>query len=61
MDCANGVIMNPDLRAKLDSANEHYEAQLRAETDRATYLLATMIIGIGDVEPHGRRAEVRGF
>jgi hypothetical protein len=36
--------LNPDLQAKLQSANEHYEALLAAEQDRATYLLASMIV-----------------
>ena len=42
--------MNPDLKAKLDSANEHYEALLASERDRATYLLATMIVDPLDPE-----------
>jgi len=48
--------MNPDLRAKLQTANEHYEALLRAETDRATYLLATMIVD--PVEPEKSIADL---
>ena len=42
--------LNPDLKAKLDSADEHYEALLRTETDRATYLLASMIVDPTDPE-----------
>jgi len=48
--------MNPDLKAKLESANEHYEALLRTETERATYLLATMIID--PLEPEKSIAEL---
>jgi len=36
------------LQSKLDSANEHYEALLRTERDRATYLLASMIVDEDD-------------
>jgi hypothetical protein len=36
--------LNPDLKAKLDSATEHYEALLASEHDRATWLLASMIV-----------------
>jgi hypothetical protein len=42
--------MNPDWRAKLQTANEHYEALLRTETDRATYLLATMVVDPAEPE-----------
>ena len=48
--------MNPDLKAKLDSANEHYEALLASEHDRATYLLATMIVD--PLEPEKSIAEL---
>jgi uncharacterized protein (DUF2336 family) len=37
------MALNPDLQAKLDSANEHYEALVASERDRSTYLLASMI------------------
>lgn len=36
--------MNADLKAKLQSVDEQYEALLRDEQHRATYLLATMIV-----------------
>jgi hypothetical protein len=48
--------MNPDLKAKLDSATEHYEALLAHERDRATYLLATMIVD--PLEPEKSIAEL---
>jgi hypothetical protein len=37
------MALNPDLKAKLDTATEHYEALIASERDRATYLLASMI------------------
>jgi len=48
--------MNPDLRAKIQTANEHYEALLRAEKDRATYLLASMIVD--EIEPEKSIADL---
>jgi hypothetical protein len=48
--------LNPDLKAKLDSANEHYEALLAGEQDRATYLLATMIVD--PIDPQRSIAEL---
>ena|ERR1051326_227001 len=36
--------MNRDMKARLEQANEHYEALLRDEQHRATYLLASMIV-----------------
>jgi hypothetical protein len=48
--------LNPDFQAKLQSANEHYEAILRAEQDRATYLLASMIVD--EIDPGKSIAEL---
>jgi hypothetical protein len=42
---------NLDLKAKLQSAEENWEAIERSERDRATYLLATIIC---DPEDPGR-------
>ena len=51
--------MNPDLKAKLDSATEHYEALLASEHDRATYLLASMIVD--DTDPGRSIAELEAI
>jgi hypothetical protein len=54
------MALYPDLIAKLDSANEHYEAVLASERDRATRSLAEMICdpiapekSIGELEKPG--------
>jgi hypothetical protein len=48
--------LRQDLQAKLDTANEHYEALVAAERDRATYLLASMIVD--DVDPEKSIADL---
>jgi hypothetical protein len=36
--------VNPDLHAQFQNASQHYEAFLRAEHDRETFRLASLII-----------------
>jgi hypothetical protein len=48
--------LSPDLKAKLESANEHYEAIVAAEKHRATYLLASMIVD--EIDPGKSIAEL---
>lgn len=42
--------MNRDLKAKLEQADEEYEAIMRDEQNRATYLLATFVVDPLDPE-----------
>jgi hypothetical protein len=48
--------LSPHLKAKLESAKEHYEAIEAAEKNRATYLLASVIVD--EIDPGKSIAEL---